>query len=142
MHAFLKSIIDLIGGQKEFVFNYPQGPVTIFTNKIALEQILINLITNSIKYNNKEKGVVDVMFSENEDFYSFTVKDNGSGMDKVDLTKIFDLFVNLGKRDRFENVGSGIGLSSVKKIVENLGGELTVTSETNVGSAFTFTIKK
>lgn len=142
LHGLIKNVIDLVDGRKVMEFRYPDGPVHISVNSIVLEQILINLLTNAIKYNDKEKGVVEISFSEDREFYSFTVKDNGTGMEQRDLEKIFELFVNLDKKDRYDKKGSGIGLSTVKKLVETSEGTLHVSSVLREGSTFSFTLKK
>lgn len=142
LHGFIKNVIDLVDGRKEVEFRYPNGPIHIHVNGIVLEQILLNLLTNAIKYNDKEKGIIDISFNEEDGFYCFTVKDNGAGMEQRDLDKIFELFVNLDKKDRYDKKGSGIGLSTVKKLVENSEGKLKVSSVIHEGSNFSFTLKK
>lgn len=138
----IEDVVKLIDGHQEFEINYPKQHYQLMVSKIALEQIFLNLLTNSLKYNDKEQGVIDISFSENATHYLFSVKDNGSGIEAADLERIFDVFVNLGKKDRFNNYGSGIGLATVKKLVEKLGGEISVKSELNKGTAFNFSIKK
>ncbi|OEK09648.1 ATPase [Flavivirga aquatica] len=113
-----------------------------FTNKAALMQILINLITNAIKYNSKPKKVININLLEIDNFYEFTVKDNGDGIPKEHLNKIFELFSVVGVPDKDGNIGTGIGLATVKKIVENLGGKITVSSIMGEGSIFQFSLSK
>lgn len=138
----IEGVVKLVDGHQEFEINYPKQHRLLLVSKIALEQIFLNLLTNSIKYNDKELGVIDISLSENASHYLFSVKDNGSGILEADLERIFDVFVNLGKQDRFNNYGSGIGLATVKKLVEKLGGEISVKSELNKGTEFSFSMKK
>ncbi len=122
--------------------NYKSSTKDLYTYKSALLQILINLVTNAIKYNSKPNVNIDILISENEDFYSFSVVDNSDGIPKDHLDKIFELFSVVGVTDRDGNVGTGIGLATVKKIVTNLGGEISVTSVEGQGSTFNFTLAK
>lgn len=115
---------------------------SIKTNKTAIEQILINLIANAIKYNDKEITDIEIELLEDEDFYKISVKDNGPGVLKEDYERIFQLFEVLSNQDRFGEKGNGIGLATVKKMVEELGGTIYVESEMGNGSKFTFTIAK
>lgn len=86
--------------------------------------------------------VTNIDFWSDDEFYLFSVKDNGYGIENHQLSKIFETFVTLGTNDRFNNSGTEIGLSTFKKLVENLGGAIHVTSEVGVGSEFKFSIKK
>ena len=113
----------------------------IYANKTAIDQILINLVSNSIKYNNKPITEIELKVRETDDLqYEFSVADNGPGIAEEDHVKIFQIFETLSNKDRFGNQGNGIGLATVKKIVENLGGKIHVESELGKGSRFVFTI--
>ncbi|KVV15189.1 ATP-binding protein [Flavobacterium sp. TAB 87] len=114
----------------------------ITINKTAIEQILINLIANALKYNDKETAKIEIEVLEEENFYRFLVKDNGYGIAEEHHERIFQLFEVLSANDRFGEKGNGIGLATVKKIVESLHGIIYVESELGVGSKFVFTIKK
>lgn len=115
---------------------------TVLSNKAALQQILLNLISNGLRYNSKNIRKIGINFLETESFLNFTVVDNGNGIVANNYDKIFELFTILASEDRYEEKGSGIGLASVKKVVENLGGTIVVSSIINVGSEFSFSIKK
>ncbi|AXT58622.1 sensor histidine kinase [Aquimarina sp. AD1] len=135
----LKKITD---SEHKVDFNLYSDVNQIFANKTALMQVLINLLTNAIKYNSKSEIVIDITLKEEENLYIFSVKDNGDGIPKDFLDKIFDLFTVVGVEDRDGNVGTGIGLATVKKIVRNLGGDISVISSKGTGSTFTFSISK
>ena len=109
---------------------------------MALEQILLNLIGNSLKYNDKEKIKIDLDCIEKDGFYHITVADNGMGIPKDKVAHIFDLFVTTGTLDRNGKKGNGIGLSTVKKLVDRLNGEISVSSTLGEGTTFKFSIKK
>ncbi|MTI30757.1 sensor histidine kinase, partial [Xanthovirga aplysinae] len=139
---FLEEIISLLDPKKEFQFHYPKDKLLIKVNKVALGQIFINLIGNSIKYNDKDKGEITIFFDQDSAFYFFTIVDNGPGIAEEDKERIFNVFTNLGKKDRYNNLGTGIGLATVKKLVGILGGKIEVLSEINKGSTFKFSLKK
>lgn len=140
---FIQNIISLLDLPKQNCsFNYPLDSVVIKTSSIALKQIFINLISNAIKYNNKEEIKIDIALTQDEHFYHFTVSDNGVGIDKKNQEKIFELFKHLDTKDRFGNYGTGIGLATVKKIVEKNGGSMKLDSVINEGTTFEFSFKK
>ena len=114
----------------------------IKTNKTAIEQILINLIANAIKYNDKEIAKIKIEVLEEADFYRISVADNGPGILKENYELIFQIFEVVSNQDRFGQKGNGIGLATVKKIVEELGGTIYVESEMGIGTKFVFTISK
>ncbi|SDE33844.1 GAF sensor signal transduction histidine kinase [Pricia antarctica] len=116
--------------------------VELIANKAALMQILINLITNAIKYNSKPETRIEIRLSAKHDFYEFSVKDNSDGIPKKELSKIFDLFSVVGVADKYGNMGTGIGLATVKRLIQDLGGDINVSSKEGHGSTFTFTIAK
>ena len=124
--------------QIKFTENYD----TIIINKSVVLQILVNLITNSIKYSDKEKTIITIDFKILNNHYLFSVKDNGKGIPAAKIDSIFNLFTTLGQKDKNGNMGTGIGLASVKKLVENQGGDIAVTSTEGVGSTFSFSIEK
>ena len=107
-------------------------------DKVKFQQLFQNLISNAIKFNNKEKGIINIKVNERSSFYEFSVSDNGMGIEKKHFDKIFKIFQSLKKAKN----SSGIGLSIVKKIVSLYKGEIWLESEINKGTTFYFTIKK
>ncbi|WP_111309979.1 sensor histidine kinase [Confluentibacter sediminis] len=110
---------------------------TVMGNKHRLQQLFQNIIDNAIKYNDKEKGIIEIGFKNNTDLWEFYIKDNGKGIEKVYFDKIFQTFQKLENNPN----SSGIGLSIVKKIVTLYGGTIWLESEINQGSTFYFTLK-
>ncbi|GAK88373.1 two-component sensor histidine kinase [Nonlabens ulvanivorans] len=107
-------------------------------DKYRLQQLFQNLIDNAIKYNDKEKGLIEIDVEDLSSHWQFSIKDNGSGIDKAYFEKIFNVFQKLEN-----NVNSsGIGLSIVKKVVELYQGEIRVESELYIGTTFYFTLPK
>lgn len=115
---------------------------SININKTVLNQILINLISNAIKYNNKPNSIIEIGISENESHYLFYVEDNGSGIGEPNIDKILVMFETANKPDKYGNQSNGIGLAIVKKLIENNHGEISVDTKLNEGTKFSFSIKK
>lgn len=109
-----------------------QGDLTKF------QQLFQNFISNSIKFCDKEIGIIEIDCIEKPKFHQFSIKDNGIGIEKKYHDKIFQIFHSLNKRED----SSGIGLSIVKKIIDLYQGDIWLESEPNVGTTFYFTIKK
>ncbi len=142
LNEILKEIVEGLDPQNEHEIIYRSEPTVITTNEIAIRQILTNLLSNGIKYNHSEKVKIQINVLVKENSYEFVIKDNGIGIDEKQCSEIFETFVTLGIKDRFNNSGTGIGLSTVKKLVEKLGGSIHVNSELGVGSEFRFTVLK
>ena len=83
------------------------------------------------------------MFSEETDYSTFSVADNGRGIHEDDFERIFEpSFTTLKGTDRFNTLGQGIGLATVKRLVNKLGGEISITSKIGEGTTFHFTVAK
>jgi len=147
-----KSNIDLqrLKTDLEGLFNYDhqlklvlKSDLThIEVHKTALHQILINLITNAIKYNDKEIVEIELGVSELDTHFHFYLKDNGPGIATIHQDRIFKIFEKLAAKDKFGVRGNGIGLATVKKIVEKLGGAIRVESSLGEGAKFIFSLEK
>ena len=114
----------------------------LYANRTAIEQILINLVANANKYNDKPTTVIELSVKESETEYEISVKDNGPGILKEHQQRIFQIFETLSNEDKFGEQGNGIGLAIVKKLVEILGGKIRVVSEIGKGAEFIFNISK
>jgi len=115
-------------------------PDSIVCESRQIEQLVQNLIENAIKFNKSDYKIINFNFEERPDFWVFRVKDNGIGMPKKHLKNIFEMFKRLHSFEEFP--GTGIGLATCKRIVENHNGKITVNSIEGVGTTFTFTISK
>lgn len=142
LNKLVNQCIDLLDNRKEYHFIKDFEEFLIAVNKVALQQILLNLMSNAIKYNDKAKIEITIEFSEGLHFYNFKVIDNGLGIDEKYQDKIFDIFEIVTNEDRFGKKGTGIGLSTVKKLVEGLGGKIHVSSVLGENTTFEFTIAK
>ncbi len=115
------------------------GSLIMCADADELEIIFNNLISNAIKYN-KDSGVVDCYIAEEEKNILITVQDTGIGMTEPEMGKLFQDFVRI-KNEKTKNIaGSGLGLSIVKKLTENYGGVIKVSSVPDQGSTFVVTL--
>lgn len=142
IHDLLEEIIDLLNINYDCVINLPEENKILNCNRIALEQIFMNLIGNSLKYNEKEQIEIDVTCEEDQDYYYFSITDNGIGIPEDKQEEIFKLFTVLAAQDRTGNRGNGIGLSTVKNLIKSLEGEISVKSKVNEGTTFEFSVKR
>jgi len=109
----------------------------LYTPKLKLQQVLQNLISNAIKYNDKKEGLITVSASKEAEFYTFCVKDNGPGIEEADQERVFKLFATTDNTSSGESA-TGIGLNITKMFVEEQGGRLWVSSVPGEGSSFYF----
>ncbi len=142
IHDLLEEIIELLNINIDCEINLPEENIEMRANRVALEQIILNLVGNSLKYNDKEKIKIDIDCFEKDGCYHFKITDNGIGIPNNKLKHIFGLFATTGELDRNGKKGNGIGLSTVKKLIEKLGGDIKVTSTLGKGTTFLFNIKK
>ena len=138
----LEDIIELMNINVDCEINLPENNIELTANRMALEQIMLNLVANSLKYNDKEKIRIDIDCFEDDSYYHFKIADNGMGIADEDLKDIFQLFATTNNLDRLGNKGNGIGLSTVKKLVTKLKGDLKVTSVMGEGTTIEFSIQK
>jgi len=113
----------------------------ITTRRLKLQQVFQNLISNAIKYSDKEKGIIQVGCTTGDEFYEFYVRDNGPGISKKDHQRIFYLFEisdNVAKNE----TSTGLGLNILKMIVEEQGGKVWVETDEEKGSCFYFTWRR
>ncbi len=113
----------------------------LFTRKLKLMQVFQNLIGNAIKYNDKEKGLIEIGCTPRDNYYEFYVRDNGPGIAKKDEQKIFYLFEVTENKAKKES-STGIGLNIMKMLVEEQGGRFWVETEEGNGSCFYFEWRK
>lgn len=142
LNTLIEESINLLQPPEDFTFEYKDELPQIITSKSGLQQILLNLLSNAIKYNDKKKGVVKISFDQDEHYYKFQVSDNGLGICAQYHDKIFEILQTLGQKDRFGNIGNGIGLATVKRIVDKLNGDIEIVSTPGEGTTFSFSIAR
>ncbi|MEJ7692918.1 GAF domain-containing sensor histidine kinase [Daejeonella sp.] len=140
--SLIEKIITLIDVPETTAIELPETKSDIHLSVIAFEQIMINLLTNAIRYNDKDRGYVKVRFAEEEHHYHFEVEDNGRGIPEEYHEKIFSDNFTLKISDRYNKKGSGIGLSTVKDLVTALNGNVSLKSVPGEGTTFFISIRK
>jgi PAS domain S-box-containing protein len=140
VNVMLNDLVSILGIPENYKVILNVGVQMVRTNRIRLEQVFSNLISNAIKYHNKPTGTIEINCIEKKDFYEFSVADDGSGIAPEYHEKIFIIFQTLEARDKVES--TGVGLAIVKKIVEEEGGKIWIESELGKGSRFIFTLPR
>jgi Signal transduction histidine kinase len=112
----------------------------VYAYKDIVAQVLDLLIDNAITHNDKDKKIIEVKLTQDKWHYTIAITDNGNGIPFLDLRKIFDLFY-VGDEKKTDS-HSGLGLTTVKQLVEKLDGKVDVLSDEGNGSTFTFTVRR
>jgi signal transduction histidine kinase len=142
LHEILNVVIEMVSIPDNFEIRMPGENHILHVSSVAVQQIFINLLSNAIRYNDKEQGWLQVRFSETAESYYFEVEDNGIGIDEAYHEKIFANSFTLKITDRFEKKGSGIGLSTVKELIKALKGSIFVRSVPGMGTTFYISLGK
>ena len=139
----IENVLDMVKSQaykKSIIIKYNDCfNSEILGSKDKFHQLAVNLIENAIKYSN-ENGIVKIDLTLEEQYFVFKVKDNGVGIPKNDIPRIFERFYRVDKSRSTR--GTGLGLAIVKHIVKLFNGEISVKSKVGIGSTFTVKIKK
>ncbi len=143
LNSLLLHIEEMLGMHRDDIqFVIPEENLDMKCDEAAVEQILLNLIGNSLKYNDQDCMRVQVTAAETDSHYRISVIDNGVGIPEDKQRAVFELFSTLENTDRNGKRGHGIGLSTVKILVEKLGGTIICKSKLGHGTTFTFTVAK
>jgi PAS domain S-box-containing protein len=137
VEELLKDAIDSLAPPPNFTVTIMPGMPKIITERLPLEQVFANLISNAIKHNKQPQGQVVISAKEQPNFYEFAVADNGIGIALEFQEKVFGLFQTISSSENLEN--TGIGLAIVKKIIEDRGGKISIESQLGQGATFRFT---
>lgn len=116
-------------------------PVLVYADKFRVRQVFVNLLINAIRYS-RNKGYAEVRFFDMDELCVIEIADNGVGIDSKHFPRIFERFYRIDKHRSREHGGSGLGLAIVKHIVEAHHQKINVRSAVDVGSTFSFTLKK
>ncbi len=122
--------------------NYVESGTRIIADPEQLRRVINNIIGNSVKYMDKEEGAIDICIIDNNDSIQVEIEDNGKGIAAKDLPNIFDRFFRTDASRNSAQGGSGIGLSIVKKIIEDHGGYIWATGKEHVGTTIHFVLRK
>lgn len=132
-----REIGDLLDVPDGIKIHFSEQFKSLLLRKLPLQTVLLNLVGNSIKHHDKAHGNVWVDVTSNADLYTFSVRDDGPGIEPAYHKKIFEVFQTLKSRDQMES--SGMGLAFVKKHIEVVGGKVRVISDGKQGTIFEFT---
>ena len=122
--------------------NYVADDVVIIADPEQLGRVINNIISNTLKYLDKPQGLIHMRIKDVGDFIQVEIEDNGRGIAAKDLPYIFDRFYRADASRNSATGGSGIGLSIVKKIIEDHGGKIWATSKLGIGTIMYFVIRK
>ena len=123
-------------------FNYVSDDVVVIADAEQMKRVINNIISNSVKYMDKPKGIINIRIKDVGDFIQIEIEDNGRGIAAKDLPCIFDRFYRTDSSRNSSQGGSGIGLSIVRKIVEDHGGRIWATSKEGIGTEIHFVLRK
>ncbi len=140
LNKTVNEIIDSLSPPPHIVVSIDDPLPVVMCEPTRIRQLFQNLISNAVKYMDKEQGFVRIGCMDKGNHWQFSISDNGPGIEDKYFKKIFQIFQTLHPRDQVES--TGIGLAVVKKIVEMNRGRIWLESETGKGSTFFFTIKK
>jgi len=137
-NMILREVIDNLSPPSNISIIIDTSLPAVQYEKTRIRQVFANLIGNAIKYMDKPVGEIHVGCTQDGNYWKFSVKDNGPGIDEKYYDRVFQIFQTLHARDEIES--TGIGLTIVKKIIEMYGGSIWIESELGRGSIFYFTI--
>lgn len=123
-------------------FNYVDEDVVVIADAEQMKRVINNIISNSVKYLDKKKGIINIRIKDVGDFIQVEIEDNGRGIAAKDLPNIFDRFYRTDSSRNSSKGGSGIGLSIVRKIIEDHGGKIWATSKEGIGTEIHFVLRK
>lgn len=122
--------------------NYVESGVLVIADGEQIRRVIHNIISNAIKYMDKPKGIIQIRVKDVGDFIQVEIEDNGKGIAAKDIAYIFDRFYRTDVSRNSSKGGSGIGLSIVKKILEDHGGKVWATSCLGIGTIMYFVLRK
>lgn len=146
--SYFRDCVDEVGLEMEArnielgYFNYVDEDVMVIADAEQIRRVINNIISNSVKYIDKKKGIINIRIKDVGDFIQVEIEDNGKGIAPKDLPNIFDRFYRTDSSRNSSQGGSGIGLSIVKKIVEDHGGRIWATSKEGIGTEIHFVLRK
>lgn len=145
---YFRDCIDEVGLEMEArsielgYFNYVDEDVVIIADAEQLRRVINNIVSNSVKYMDKRNGIINIRIKDVGDFIQVGIEDNGKGISAKDLPNIFDRFYRTDSSRNSSQGGSGIGLSIVKKIIEDHGGRIWASSKEGIGTEIHFVLRK
>lgn len=146
--GYFRDCVDEVGLEMEArsielgYFNYVDEDVMVIADAEQIRRVINNIISNSVKYIDKKNGIINIRIKDVGDFIQVEIEDNGKGIAAKDVPNIFDRFYRTDSSRNSAQGGSGIGLSIVKKIIEDHGGRIWATSKEGIGTEIHFVLRK
>ena len=146
--SYFRDCVDEVGLEMEArnielgYFNYVDEDVMVIADAEQMRRVINNIVSNSVKYIDKKSGIINIRIKDVGDFIQIEIEDNGKGIAAKDLPNIFDRFYRTDSSRNSSQGGSGIGLSIVKKIIEDHGGRIWATSKEGIGTEIHFVLRK
>jgi signal transduction histidine kinase len=134
----IKQVEGISSKDIKFIEKYSNKNISVTANNVLLQRAIMNILENAVKYSECTKIRVQIYKEKNNVFLE--IEDNGKGIDKKHLNKIFDRFYRVDKSRSRKTGGSGLGLAITKKIVNSINGEIKVESEKDIKTKFTIKI--
>ena len=131
---------DEMRKEKNITFNYTLSDIIISADLIRFKQLVYNLISNALKFSKTNSSISIITYLNRKQEFIFEIKDNGDGISKKDMSKIFNFFTQVNRSQLKRQQGSGVGLALCRKILNAHGGKIFVKSKLHYGSTFWFTI--
>ena len=122
--------------------NFVDHDTIVIADPEQMKKVINNIISNSVKYMDKSRGIIDIRILDETDSIRVEIEDNGKGIAQKDLQRIFERFYRTDASRNSAQGGSGIGLSIVKKIIEDHGGYIWATSKEGEGTCMHFVLRK
>jgi two-component system, LuxR family, sensor kinase FixL len=138
LNELVPKIVEMVSPPESITIQVENVLPVVVCERTRITQVFQNLLSNAIKYMDKPRGRVEIGCVQEDGFWTFSVADNGPGIEKKYFEKIFKIFQTLSPRDKSES--TGVGLTIIKKIVELYGGRVWVESKVGQGSTFFFTL--
>ncbi|MCI8504934.1 MAG: HAMP domain-containing histidine kinase [Lachnospiraceae bacterium] len=148
INAYFEDCVEELGLELEAknidlgFFDYTEESVIVIADAEQLKRVINNIVSNSVKYLDKKRGIINIRLKDEGDFVQIEIEDNGRGIAARDLPNIFERFYRTDSSRNSSKGGSGIGLSIVKKIVEDHGGRIWATSKESIGTVMHIVLRK
>ena len=138
----LRDVTELCAIPSDISFTTETKITELYSDRVILIQILINLVNNAVKYGASQNSTIQIRIKQTRSEWQIEVKDNGPGIATEYQERIFEMFQTLGKTDRFGSKGTGIGLNTVKRLTELLNGSVNLKSNPGKGCTFTLLLPR
>ncbi len=138
MQEIVDEVVEMLSPPEHIKINIKDTLPSLNVAKTRIQQVFQNIMSNAIKYNDKDEGMITISSIRENGHWVFSIGDNGPGIDQKHFDKVFQIFQTLGVKESYES--TGIGLTIVKKTIELHGGEIWLESEMGCGTTFYFTL--